>query len=72
MLRLHIKVGNKYYYDIGLRRDNIKLPKTQWQFGEKCPRYLEDFINKYGKSKIRIIEYGKLLEDKLYIDGLLK
>ena len=71
-LRIQLQINNKFYYDIGLRKDNYQLSKTVMKFGEKQPRFLEDFIEKYGKNKIKILDYGKLIDDKKYIDNILK
>lgn len=70
-MRLWILADNKFYYDIGLRKDDTKLSKTQELFGEMCPRFLEDFIEKYGKKKIKVLDYGTI-EDTEYIDELLR
>ena len=69
--RLCIVVKGTYYYDIGLRKGNRILSKTSHQFGSDCPRYLEDFIEKYGKKDVVIKGYGTLLSEKEYIDSLL-
>ena len=71
-LRIELMIKNKFYYDIGLRKEDRILSKTQVQMGHKCPRYLEDFIKRYGKSEIVIIDYGCLIGEKKYIDNLLK
>ena len=70
-MRLHLRVINKNYYDIGLRKGNEILSKTTERFGETQPRYLEDFIEAYGKGKIVVIDYGSLFYEKEYIDGIL-
>ena len=64
-------VKNKFYYDIGLRKGDKILSKTQIQMGHVCPRFLEDFIEKYGVNNIRIIDYGCLSNEKKYIDDIL-
>ncbi len=69
--RLHIIAKGKHYYDIGLRKGNNILSNTTYQFGDKCPRYLEDFVRAFGKSKIKILGYGILLNEKEYIQSLL-
>jgi len=48
------------------------LSNTTFTFGEHHPRFLEDFIKKYGKNKIKILSYGCLSDEKEYIDNLLK
>jgi hypothetical protein len=58
-MRLTIRVKGKFYYDIGLRGSST-LSKKHRVFGEMQPRYLEDFIEKYGKKNIKIISYGDL------------
>lgn len=70
--RLFIMVKGISYYDIGLRKGNNILSKTSHQMGGDCPRYLEDFIEMYDKRNIEIKGYGKLIDDKEYIDNLLK
>jgi hypothetical protein len=71
-MRLQLRVNNKFYYDIGLRKGLPYLSKTHEQFGIKCPRFLEDFIEEYGKNNIKVIAYGSLKNEKDYINGLLK
>ena len=70
--RLCIAVKGIFYYDIGLRKGNNILSKTSHQFGEDCPRYLEDFIERYGKNNIKLKSYGKLIDDEEYINSLLE
>jgi len=70
-LRLHIIVKDKHYYDVGLRKGNLLLSKYILQGSEKIPRFLEDFIDVYGTKEIIVIDYGKLIDDKKYIDELL-
>ncbi len=65
-------VKNKFYYDIGLRKGDKKLSKMSHQLGHDCPRYLEDFIDVYGANNIKILTYGKLWEEKDYINNLFK
>jgi len=65
-------VNNKFFYDVGLRRNDTNSPKTKIMFQEECPRFLEDYIEKYGKKNINIIDYGKLIEEKKHIKELLK
>lgn len=75
MLRMQLLVKGKHYYDVGLRgrMGNDKLSKTNWRFGEECPRFLEDFIEKYGKKNVEILSFGDMsLEDKAYALNLLK
>ena len=69
-MRLHIRVGNEHYYDIGLRNKAEDSELTQ-RFGEWQPKYLEDFINRYGKKRIEILSYGDLIEKRNDIDKLL-
>jgi hypothetical protein len=71
MMRLTILIGNKYYYDIGLRGSDTKTSKTTRSFGEDHPRYLEDFIELCGKRKVKIISYGKLADQRKKIDKML-
>lgn len=70
MMRLKIFVipEGKYYYDIGLREGNNILSKEI----DGHPRFLEDFLEKYGKENILIIDYGKLRHKKDYIDSLIR
>ena len=70
-MRMTIKVGSKYYYDIGLRGNDTYSSKITRTFGEDHPKYLEDFIEFCGKKKIRIISYGSLREKKELIDKML-
>ena len=70
--RLHILVKGKHFYDIGLRKGNNILSKRVYRYGLLYPRYLEDFIEIYGKNKIKIIGYGKLEYEKEYINELLE
>ena len=70
--RLHIISKEKHYYDVGLRKGINILSKTHIAFGERCPRYLEDFIESVGKPNIKIIGYGTLIQEKEYIDELLR
>ena len=73
-MRLTIFVkGKGFYYDVGLRNinGNQKLSKIVWRAGEKQPRFLEDFIEKYGKDKINIISYGSLKKHIKYIREIL-
>lgn len=72
MLRLFIMVNDKFYYDIGLRKDNYTLSKTTERFGELSPRYLEDFIEKFDRKNVHILDYGCLDTEKEYIDKLLE
>jgi hypothetical protein len=67
-MRLIIKADKQYFYDIGLRNKS-KLSKFTSSFGEYHPRYLEDFIERYGKHNIKIVSFGKLKEEK---DTILK
>ena len=72
-LRIELCVGDKFYYDIGLRKHgNQMLPKTFTTMGEKHPRFLEDFIEKYGRKNVKIVDYGKLHYEKEYIDKILE
>ena len=74
-LRLMIKVNDKFYYDIGLRRDNKNLSRTFTTMGEEHPRFLEDFIRVYGSKKIQIIDYGKIAFDEQsmkHIENIMK
>ena len=71
-MRMFILVRGKFYYDIGLRREDTLLSKEHFQFGEKCPRFLEDFIDVYGNEVVKVLDYGSLSEDKEYIDELLR
>ena len=70
-MRMTIKIESKYYYDIGLRGNDYYTSKFTRTFGEDHPKYLEDFIEFYGKKKIRIISYGSLKENKKMIDKML-
>jgi len=70
-MRLHIRINNNNYYDIGLR-NGCKTDKLTRRFGEYQPKYLEDFIEKYNKKKINIISYGDLFSEKEAIDKLLE
>lgn len=47
------------------------LSNVSEQFGEVCPRYLEDFVEMYGKSGITIMSYGKLHDEAEYINNLV-
>ena len=67
-----IRVGKTFYYDIGLRDGDTILPKIVRTFNEDHPRFLEDFIEFYGKGKIRIISYGDLKDRQEEIDNLLE
>jgi len=70
-MRLHLRIENNDYYDIGLRGI---ATTTKWtrRFGEDQPQYLEDFIKVFGKEKIKIISYGSLEGDKEKILKLLE
>ena len=70
MLRLKIFVipEGKFYYDIGLREGDAILSK----FIDGHPRFLEDFIDVYGKENVVVIDYGKLKHKKAYIDSLFR
>ena len=70
-MRMTIKVGKKYYYDIGLRGNYNNTDKITRSFGEDHPKFLEDFIEFYGKHKIRIISYGSMLKKRDFIDKML-
>lgn len=71
-MRLMIEAKGQYFYDIGLRKDHKKLNRYIRRFGELQPRFLEDFIKMYGKGNIKIISYGKLDNEREYIDSLLE
>ena len=62
-LRLKIKVNEngkwKYYYDVGLRAENPQLSKYIYDKGVKRPRFLEDFIERYGVENVIIVSWGK-------------
>lgn len=72
-LVLSIKKGRDLYYsyDVGLRRNDNHSSKTIERHGEIQPRYLEDFIDKYGKNNIKIVSYGKLYDETDYINKLI-
>ena len=61
-MRLWIEVDGKHYYDVGLRYfdGNDNLGKWVWRFGERAPRFLEDFIEAYPKSRIIIRGFGDI------------
>ena len=69
--RLCLMVNDKFYYDIGLRKGDRLLSKFVYRFSEKQPRFLEDFIEVFGKANVNIIGYGSLVKEKDYIDILI-
>jgi len=71
-MRLEIVAKGRFYYDIGLRKRNNNLSKYVRRFDGRSPRYLEDFIEVYGKSNVRVLDYGTLIHEKEYIINLLK
>jgi len=71
-IRLEIKVKDKFYYDIGLRKGNNILSKVHDRGGKMTCRFLEDFIDKVGAEQIRILAYGDCRMDVEYIQGLLR
>ena len=75
MLRLTIEVTStqQWFSDIGLRKDgNEMLSKYIKQGGILQPRFLEDFIEKYGKENIRIANYGKFSHRQQEIDEYIE
>ena len=77
MLRMtvYIKATHQWFSDIGLRKDgNEMLSKYIKQGGTLQPRFLEDFIEKYGKDNVIIKNYGKFYtrenEIKEYINNI--
>jgi hypothetical protein len=70
-MRLIIKVGKNYYYDIGLRSKHDKTGKITRSFGEDHPKFLQDFIEFYKKDRIQIISYGSLKEKEDEINKLI-
>jgi len=69
-MRLHIRVNDIDYYDIGLR-GGCTTDEYTMRFGELQPKYLEDFIKRYGQKRIRIITYGSLINKRDEIDKML-
>ena len=69
-LMIYVKTLKEYYYDVGLRKGNEQLSKTHWVYGRKVPRYLEDWIERYGANSIVIKEYGDLEYEIPYIRRL--
>jgi hypothetical protein len=69
-LKIYIKNLKEYYYDVGLRKNNIKLPDRHWQYGRKVPRFLEDWIEEVGKNNIEVHELGSLSDEISYIRKL--
>lgn len=67
-----MKTTGKHYYDIGLRKEDNNLSKTRVTFGERHPRFLEDFIDKFGKQNVVVRSLGKLHEDATYIIKLFE
>jgi len=70
-MRLVIEIKGKFYYDIGLRGRDTISPKTIERCNDIEPRFLEDFIDKYGKDKINIISYGTYSDEIESINQLL-
>ena len=50
-MRLCIRVKYKFYYDVGIKPNKNNVDTMEWcyRFGERCPKYLEDFIKRYKK-----------------------
>ena len=71
-LHIFIKTTGKHYYDIGLRKGNEYLSHIRETFGETHPRFLEDFIDKFGKQNVIVRSLGKLHEDADYIISLFE
>lgn len=59
-MRMTIRVENKFFYDIGLRSKYDNTSKITRTFNEDHPKYLQDFIEFYGKENVHIISYGDL------------
>ena len=71
-LWIYIKSAKENYYDVGLRKYNNKLSKENWRWGKKTPRFFEDFVEYYGKKDIEIRDYGRLIDNREYIDKMLR
>ena len=67
-LKIFVVPEGKFYYDIGLREGCNILSKTI----DGHPRFLEDFIEEYGKENVIVLDYGKLKHKKPYIDSLFR
>lgn len=76
-IRLIIKAGDHFYYDIGVRciedpHNVLSKINNHKQFGEHHPRYLEDFIEFYGKKNVEVMSYGKLKDNADMIQEILQ
>lgn len=75
-MRLKIKVKENgrwhYYYDIGLRSENPQLSKYVYDKGVLRPRFLEDFIEKYGRENVVILSWGKYWRKRRQIANLIR
>ena len=71
-MRLEICAGDKFYYDIGIRKNNNILSKVQDRGGMLIPRYLEDFVEVCGAGNVRVLAYGSLGRERSYIDSILE